>query len=59
VLLDASLRAKISDMGLAKRMAREELSFSTDTKGTAGWQPHEVITDASVRRTKSMNILLP
>eukprot|EP00762_Andalucia_godoyi_P005758 ANDGO_06405.mRNA.1 Serine/threonine-protein kinase ppk4 len=46
VLLDASGRAKISDMGLAKKLDGNQLSFvsaSTHAVGTQGWQAPEVL----------------
>lgn len=56
ILVDESGHIKISDMGVARRLNNNQTSFSTEKKGTEGWQPPELIIDATSRRhTKSVS----
>ena len=44
ILLDARGTVKIADMGLTRKLVKDESQISsTSSAGTLGWQPHEVL----------------
>lgn len=46
ILIDTNGRARISDMGLAKKFTGENFSYSIGNAGSAGWQAPEIIMRA-------------
>eukprot|EP00727_Mastigamoeba_balamuthi_P007371 m51a1_g3254 putative serine threonine-protein kinase endoribonuclease ire1 (961) ;mRNA; f:169210-172437 len=51
ILLDAKNRARISDMGLAKKFEGNHFSFSVQNAGSAGWMAPELLTPTDGPRT--------
>jgi serine/threonine protein kinase len=57
ILLTESLRVKIADMGLGKKLDGHRSSWDSRVSGSVGWQPPEVITEDSNRRlTRAVDV---
>eukprot|EP01113_Clastostelium_recurvatum_P032307 TRINITY_DN4131_c0_g1_i9.p1 TRINITY_DN4131_c0_g1~~TRINITY_DN4131_c0_g1_i9.p1 ORF type:complete len:1068 (-),score=237.66 TRINITY_DN4131_c0_g1_i9:40-3243(-) len=57
ILVDTAGRVRISDMGLGKRLARDQSSFSGRYSGSVGWQAPELLLETSTERlTKKVDI---
>lgn len=52
VLIDKNGNVKISDMGLAKKLANDN-SSTTLSKGTVGWQAPEIILQRSIQESET------
>lgn len=54
--LSAACRAKLSDMGLSKRLVPEQISFeSVGSGGSSGWQAPEQLISRSGGRARQTN----
>merc|ERR1712054_750428 len=58
ILVQSGCKLKISDMGLGRKLDREQHSFSQQSEacGSEGWQAPEVLECSKTRLTKAVDI---